>query len=226
MGERSRRATLRELRGLRLRGGCRAGDEVLLLTPVGGLERRATTPMNVAGYRYLDGLPQLTYVLPLDSRRLADAWPEPDDKRLFTELWYALDEAVDGTPGPGLIWQSPVGVGQSPGPTEPPWVELWKPRPWLEIGELPGHLRVVVPCTSREANHPRLQAPVPAEDLEIADPVALDALDMAAELAHFAVVRPDQMGWRMAGQLHEPSVDDVRDGFLDWPQRQSGMVAY
>jgi len=226
MSEPSRRARLRELRGLNIRARAKSGDNVLLLTPIGGLNRRSTTPMNVAGYERVDGVARLLYVLPLDARRLTDLPPEADDKRLFAELWYSIDEAVDADDGPGILWQPRVGVGQSYGPSDPPWVELQKPRPWLEIGALHGGLRVLIPCTSRAANHPRLQAPILAEDLVISDPLALEPIDMAAELAHFAILRPVVCGWRPCGELLDPSIDDVKDGFLNWPQRQQGLVAY
>jgi len=152
--------------------------------------------------------------------------PAPDDKRLFAELWYALDEAVGRESGDGIVWHSRHGVGQSPGPTDPPWIEFQKPRPWVEIAALPGGLRVLIPCTTRRANHPKLQAAIFAEDLVIGDPYALEAIDMAAELAHFAVLRPEAAGSRPCGELLDPSIDDVRAKFLAWPQRQSGLVAY
>jgi len=192
---------------------------LLLLTPVGGMQRYGRTPINFACC-HPDG--SLSWILPVDSKRLTRTTTDDATAALFRHLWEVLDDGIAESDGPGTFWEALTPVGRRP-PGVSSWVEYEKPRPWLELARLEGDLRLLVACTtsSLKRKGSRLQFEVPGAAIT-PTPAAriLLAIDTTLELAHFAVLAPDlEEGWMVAGHLHRERLDDACAAFSQFPQR-------
>jgi hypothetical protein len=192
---------------------------LLLLTPVGGMQRYDRTPMNLACCHPDDSL---SWILPVDGKRLTRAITDDDTAALFKRLWEALDEAIAQSQGPGTFWEALTPVGRRP-PGVAYWVEYEKPRPWLELAQLEGDLRLLVACTasSLKRKGSRLQFDVPGGAITpTPDARLLLPIDTTLELAHFAVLAPEmETGWMVAGNLDQSCLADACGAFRQFPQR-------
>mgnify|MGYP001583063321 FL=1 len=192
---------------------------LLLLTPVGGMQRYDRTSMNLACC-HPDG--SLSWMLPVDSKRLTRASTDDATAALFRHLWEVLDDAIAESDGPGTFWETLTPVGRRP-PGVTYWVEYEKPRPWLQLAQLESDLRLLVACTasSLKRRGSRLQFEVPGAAIT-PTPAAriLLAIDTTLELAHFAVLAPElEEGWMVAGHLDQKRLDDACAAFRQFPQR-------
>jgi hypothetical protein len=192
---------------------------LLLLTPIGGMQRYDRTSMNLACCRP-DG--SLSWILPVDSKRLTLAGTDDETAALFQHLWRALDNAIPDSGKKGTFWEVLTPVGRRP-PGVTYWVEYEKPRPWLQLAQLENDLRLLVACTasSLKRRGSRLQFEVPGAAIT-PTPTAriLRAIDTTLELAHFAILAPErETGWEVAGHLAQEWLDGACTAFRGFPQR-------
>ena len=197
--------------------------ELALVTPIGGLDRRRLTPMNVICADLDETTFVLHWALPVDDRRLTCAPTSTFAADAFDDFWYLVDEEITRAAGPAVFWEAPVAVGAAPS-GQWGWVELAKPRPWLELAELDDGNRLLVGCSAQEAKHFKLQADLPGWAIEVTGGTVLEARNCMAELAHFAVLDPRVEGFTRAGRLSPQVAADVRQAFHRFPQRAGGFV--
>lgn len=198
---------------------------LVLLTPAGGMERCFRTPMNLARFDE-DGA--IAWALPVDMRRLQVSKPDSMTRALFQSGWAQLLKAVTTGTGGGVLWEPSTPVGRPP-PDAPYWTEYQRVRPWAELAKLAGGNRLLVACSAAQnrRNGSRLQYHVPAWHVHpTASAAIVQAVDIALELAHFAVLSPTaEPGWRVGGVIDAPSVSSARAAFARLPQRRrDGLI--
>lgn len=197
---------------------------MLLLTPVGGIQRSDRTPMNLA-VCHADGT--LAWALPVDNQRLTRAPTDDETRAVFARLWRLLDDAVRGQPGSGTLWESGTPVGR-PTTAVGRWVEYEKPRPLLELAELTDGLRLLVACSASHLQRPgsRLQFHAPGRAISPRPGARIvQDIDTTFEMAHFAILNPQrEAGWRVGGVLRCEELEGARAAFWRFPQRGANGV--
>ena len=192
---------------------------LVILTPEGGLQRAAQRLRTVGCWNV--ELENLEWALPVDVGRITTRATDEQAANIFCLAWAEIRDRLHVAGGKAVFWEPATAVGDPLPSVAITWVELQKPRPWLELAELEGGRRLLVPASTsaQGITDPRLQVAYEARHIVIGTSARILRMqDGLAELAHFAILKPEPEGWIRAGTLDAGAARAVREGFQSFPQ--------